>query len=246
MATNGDVTTPNALTRQSTAQGIWDKRVMGYSVFEISHETGLSIEKVHELLDSYHRSIKTEAIEFHRAIALARVESLIKTYLPVALMDRVVVERMRGGESVFEEDIDYPLRCACLVLACLKFAGELLNLRALPEPVGGANQLSILSWLQMQREFIQKAAAQTPPDTLELPTQQLDSRENPRVKPGPDKSEAAAATNTMQFSEIEFVETPIERQDSRAPSQEDTWRARAEQNRAERASLFERDGFDAL
>jgi hypothetical protein len=185
---------------------------MGYSVYEISRQTGLSVEKVHELLESYHRSIKPQSIEFHRQLALSRIERLLRVYLAQALKDSVSVQRVRGGDLVTEEDVEYPLRCAALVLACLKFAGELLNLRAVAEPAHGANRLSILDWLATQREFIQKAAGEAPRDKLELPDGQLDFR---------SKEDRAVDHCGETNPGIDFAEIPLQRQDSQRPLQGD-------------------------
>jgi hypothetical protein len=107
---------------------------MGHSVYEISRSTGLAVEKVNELLERYHRSIKSEGIELHRQLALSRIEALLKVYLPQALLDSITIERIRAGEPVAEEDVEHPLRCAAFCLAALKFIGELLNLRAFAGP----------------------------------------------------------------------------------------------------------------
>jgi hypothetical protein len=185
---------------------------MGHSVYEIGQQTGLSMERVGKLLERYHKSTKPEGIEFHRQLALSRIEALLKVYLPQALLDSVTVERIGAGEPVAEEDVEHPLRCAAFCLAALKFVGELLNLRAVPEPVGGANRLSVLDWLATQRAFIKKAAEDAPSDILELPSQQLD--------PGPVEDPAIAPSESNK-PEIEFAEIDIRRQDSQAPPQKD-------------------------
>jgi hypothetical protein len=185
---------------------------MGHSVYEISQQTGLGVEKVSELLESYHRSIKPQGIEFHRQLALSRIEALLKFYLPQALLDSVTTERIRAGEPVAEEDVEHPLRCAAFCLAALKFVGELLNLRAVPEPVRGANRLSILDWLATQNEFVRRAAAQAPRDNLELPSGQLaDSRSR----------EDLAVDHSESNPEIDFAEIPLQRHDSQTALQED-------------------------
>jgi hypothetical protein len=209
---NGDVPEPQHLPSSMTAQAIWDKRVMGHNVYEISQQAGLSVEKVSELLESYHRSIKPQGIEFHRQLALSRIEALLRVYLPQAMMNAVTIERFRAGEPVAEEDVEHPLRCAAFCLAALKFISELLNLRAVPEPVGGANRLSVLDWLATQRAFVKKAAEEAPTDILELPSQQRDSRQ---------VEDPAIAPSESDKLEIEFAEIAIRRQDSQTPLHED-------------------------
>jgi hypothetical protein len=208
-STNGN--TPLQSGHQSTsAQAIWQLRVMGHNVHQISQQTGLSIERVHELLASHYRSINPEGIELHRYLALSRIESLLEVYLPQALMDSVTTQRLRSGEPVATQDVEHPLKCAALVLACLKFAAELLHLRAVPEPAGGQRGLTLLDWLATQREFVKKAAEEAPCDTPELPSGQLDSRSR----------EDLAIDHSDSNPEIEFSEIDIRRQDSQAPPQE--------------------------
>jgi hypothetical protein len=233
---NGDVSVPQALPSSITAQAIWDRRVMGFSVYEISQQTGLSVEKVGELLDRYHKSIKPEGIEFHRELALSRIEALLKVYLPQAFLDSVTVERIRAGEPVAEEDVEHPLRCAAFCLAALKFIGELLNLRAVPGPSGSANRLSTLDWLQTQRAFIQKEVAQAPCDTLELPSGHSDA----------SSREDLGLDNYKESNpEMEFAEIPTRSQSAGVLPHEDVL-SQAEQSRAERRRLFEEARFDAL
>jgi hypothetical protein len=187
---------------------------MGFSVYEISQQTGLSLEKVGELLERYHKSTKPEGIEFHRQLALSRIEALLKVYLPQALLDSVTVERIRADEPMTEEDVEHPLRCAAFCLAALKFIGELLNLRAVTEPVGGANRLSVIDWLATQRAFVKKAAEETPSDTIELPSAQLDCRSR----------EDLAINHSDSNPEIEFAEIAIQRQDSQTSVHENVLR----------------------
>ena len=112
---NDDVREPQLLPSNITAQAIWDQRVMGFSVYEISQQTGLSLEKVGELLERYHKSTKPEGIEFHRQLALSRIEALLKVYLPQALLDSVTVERIRAVNRWLKRTLS--IRCAVLHFA---------------------------------------------------------------------------------------------------------------------------------
>jgi len=234
----GDVPVPEDLSAEASKslEPIWDMRVMGHSVYEISRSTGLAVEKVNELLERYHRSIKSEGIELHRQLTLSRIEALLRVYLPQAIVDSVTVERIRAGEPVAEEDVEHPLRCAAFCLAALKFIGELLNLRAVPGPLGSANRLSTLDWLQTQRAFIQKEVAQAPCDTLELPSGHSDA----------SSREDLGLDNYKESNpEMEFAEIPTRSQSAGVLPHEDVL-SQAEQSRAERRRLFEEAGFDAL
>jgi hypothetical protein len=100
---------------------------------------------------------------------------LIRVYLQTALRDSITVERLRAGEPVAEEDVDHPLRCACLVLSLLRFQSELLGLRAGEVfKTDKAGPEGVLSWLRAQTEFIKQVAREAPPDVVVLPTEQLD------------------------------------------------------------------------
>jgi hypothetical protein len=112
---NGDVPEPQLLPPSITAQAIWDQRVLGFRVYEISQQTGLSVEKVGELLERYHKSTKPEGIEFHRQLALSRIEALLKVYLPQALLDSVTVERIRAVNRWLKRTLS--IRCAVLHFA---------------------------------------------------------------------------------------------------------------------------------
>jgi hypothetical protein len=176
---NGDVPESQLLPSSITTQAIWDQRVLGFSVHEIGQQTGLSVEKVGELLVSHHRqrrSTRAEGIDFYRDLALARAEALIRVYLQTALRDSRTVERLRAGEPVVEEDVDHPLRCACLVLSLLRFQTELLGLRAGEVfKTDKAGSEGVLSWLRNQTEFIKQVVREAPSDVATLPTEQLDS-----------------------------------------------------------------------
>jgi hypothetical protein len=169
------------------------------------------VEKVGELLVSYHeqrRSTKAERVDFYRDLALARAEALIRVYLQTALRDSITVERLRAGEPVAEEDVDHPLRCACLVLSLLRFQSELLGLRAgevFKTDKAGAE--SVLSWLRTQTEFIKQAAREAPRDVVDLLTEQLEGAQSPatemrtpRSQPDHDELPSAGPSGSVEGS----------------------------------------------
>ena len=210
---NGESPVPGALCR-SIGERVWDLRVEGFDNPEIAAELGIPAHKVSELLAEEHRrQIALCSPEFFRTLNLARSERLIKTYLPLALLESVTVERIRAGQSVDEESIDHPLRCACLVLSLLRFQFELLGLRVQDVPkTDKLGAQGVLSWLKTQEEFIKKAVPQAPSDTFQLPSGQLD--------PGPVENPAIAPSESGT-PEIEFAEIAIQRQDSQTPPRED-------------------------
>jgi hypothetical protein len=214
---NGDVPKPQLLPSSITAQAIWDRRVLGFSVHEISQQTGLSVEKVSELLVSHHqqrRSTKAEGIDFYRDLALARAEALIRVYLQTALRDSITVERLRAGDPVTEEDVDHPLRCACLVLSLLRFQSELLGLRAGEVfKTDKAGSEGVLTWLRNQTEFIKQVVREAPPDLVTLPTEQLDSAQSPATElktlgSQVDRHKVSSGDLELDF-DLDEVENPV-------------------------------------
>jgi hypothetical protein len=219
---NGDVPEPQFLPSSITTQAIWAQRVLGFSVQEISQQTGLSVEKVGELLVSHHqqrRSTKAEGIDFYRDLALARAEALIRVYLQTALRDSITVERLRAGEPVAEEDVDHPLRCACLVLSLLRFQSELLGLRAGEvSKTDKAGPEGVLSWLRTQTEFIKQAAREAPSDVILLPTEPLDGAQSPATEMRTSDSQTDRDKLPSEDFELDVDIDEIEIPVARAPT----------------------------
>jgi hypothetical protein len=156
----------------------------------------------------------TEANDFYRHIAVSRVESLLKTYLPIALMKEVIVERIRNGEPVPEEDVVYPLHCAAFCLATLKFQAELLGLRN-PEPgrIAGTGAQEVLSWLRTQTKFIKQVAREAPRDVVDFPTEQLDGAQSPATEmrtPGSQAHRDKLPSENLELDvDLDEVEIPV-------------------------------------
>ncbi len=181
-----DLAVTSDLARGGSADEIWNLRMQGFSVREISQQVGLPPVEVDEILMKHRTERKacpTEANDFYRHIAVSRVESLLKTYLPIALMKEVILERIRSGEPVPEGDVVHPLHCAAFCLAALKFQAELLGLRN-PEParIAGTGARDVLSWLHTQAEFVKQVAREAPRDVVDLPTEQLDGALSPATE----------------------------------------------------------------
>ncbi len=78
-----DLAVTSDLARGGSAHMIWNLRMQGFSVHEISQQVGLPPVEVDELLMKHHterQACPTEANDFYRHIAVSRVESLLKTY----------------------------------------------------------------------------------------------------------------------------------------------------------------------
>jgi hypothetical protein len=180
-----EIRLPASLASSKTQQ-VWDLRLQGFSIHEISAQLDLPLDQISELLCEHHRQRQAQPIEaksFYRDLASSRVDALLKVYLPIALMDSVSIKRLRCGEPIEEQSLDHPLHCAAFCLAALKFQAELLGLRN-PEPgrTAGKGAEEVLSWLRTQTEFIKQVAREAPRDVINLPTEQLDGAQSPATE----------------------------------------------------------------
>jgi hypothetical protein len=186
MSINDNEIRPPASLASSKTQQVWDLRLQGFSIHEISAQLGLPLDQISDLLCEHHRQRQAEPIEaksFYRDLASSRVDALLKVYLPIALMDSVSIKRLRCGEPIEEQSLDHPLHCAAFCLAALKFQAELLGLRNLePARIAGTGAQDVLSWLHNQTEFIKQIAREAPPDVVTLPTEQLDGPQSPATE----------------------------------------------------------------
>jgi len=158
------------------ARAVWQERVLGADIYEIAAKLNTSAQEVLDLLCQHHKERQaqpTEAKSFYRDLALSRCEKLLSVYLPIGLLKEVTLERIRCGQVVAEEDVNYSLHAAAFTLALLKFEAELLGLKDTSSKPNGTGQEDISSWLRAQVEFINKMVREAPRDTLSLPTDGL-------------------------------------------------------------------------
>ena len=78
MSANGDGLSPQpaAPKARSRAEAVWQARVMGADVFEISAKLGITVEDVSELLMSHLRRIESQPVQqkgFYRAVSVAQL-----------------------------------------------------------------------------------------------------------------------------------------------------------------------------
>jgi hypothetical protein len=186
MRINDNDIRPPASLASSRTQQVWDLRLQGFSIHEISLKLGLPLDQISDLLCEHHRQCQAQPIEaksFYRDLTSSRVDALLKVYLPIALMDSVSIERIRCGEPIEEQSLEHPLHCAAFCLAALKFQAELLGLRNLePSRIAGTGAEEVLSWLRTQTEFIERSARKAPRDVVVLPTERLDGAQSPATE----------------------------------------------------------------
>jgi hypothetical protein len=218
------------------------------------HQDKSLVVLVHGSIQADHqqrRSSKAEGIDFYRDLALARAEALIRVYLQTALRHSITVGRLRAGEPVAEEDVDHPLRCACLVLSLLRFQSELLGLRAGEVfKTDRAGPEGVLSWLRTQTEFIKQVAREAPPDVVTLPTEQLDRAQSPATEMktlGSQGDRHKLSSEDLELDvDLDEIEIPL----ARAPTTETLGGGPSapveDPLEAERRERFFRDECDAL
>jgi hypothetical protein len=184
MSANGDgpIQQPAPPKARSMAEAIWQARVMGADVFEISAKLGITVEEVSELLMSHLRRIESQPIQqkgFYRAVSVTQLNKLIGTYLEVALLKEVVIERFRAGESVAETDCAYPLSCAAFCLAAIRLQSDLLGLKIQEQETSQAlDPREMLAWMRNQIPLINEIVQSTPPDVPDLPVKCLDGADS--------------------------------------------------------------------
>ncbi len=183
MSANGrqeDIAAPPGLDRNPERM-VWDARVEGQTNEEIAATLGISTREVSQMLMAHHESCQkepTESVSFYRALAVARCERLLRVYLPVGVLKKVVLDRLRCGEAVLEEDVHYPLAVAAFVLNVLRYQSQLLGLTVVSERrTQSLSSHQTLDWLRTQREIIEQIVAEAPRDVTDLPVKQLDGAE---------------------------------------------------------------------
>jgi hypothetical protein len=149
----------------------WHQRALGKPVHKIAKDMGVVIPQVNIWLQDAMAQVqaKTQAlIELDKEIELQRTETLLERYMPVALMDDVVVERMRQGEPVAERDVDVPQHCAYVVMELIKLRCKIKGITPNQAQESMVPAVNVMGWLHTQKEFIAKAVTDAPRDVLTL------------------------------------------------------------------------------
>jgi hypothetical protein len=152
----------------------WHQRTLGKPVYKIAKEMGATVPQVNIWLqDAMNQVIaKTQGlIDLDKEIELERTERLLERYLPVALMDKVVVERIRQGEPVEEEDLEVPQHCSYIVMELIKLRCKIKGITISQAQESMLPVVDVMGWLQTQKAFIQKVVKDAPRDLLTLETE---------------------------------------------------------------------------
>jgi hypothetical protein len=150
----------------------WMHRTMGKSVRQIADLMQTTVAQVNEWLRDAMLQIKAktaEFIELDREIELARTETLLEHYMPMALHDAVVIERIQQGEPIGIEDTEQPQKCAYLVMELIKLRAKLKGLVITQADLSALGaSVDVIGWLRTHHEFIRDAAQAAPRDVLTL------------------------------------------------------------------------------
>jgi hypothetical protein len=150
----------------------WKLRVMGTPVYKIAEELKTTPTQVFIWLNDAVKechSKTAQLIELDREIELARTETLLERYMPLALVDDVTIKRIQRGEAVEVKEIEQPQRCAYIVMELIKMRARI---KGLDMPSSSnlvvAPAIDVSNWLRTQHEFIRDAAKAAPADVLTL------------------------------------------------------------------------------
>jgi hypothetical protein len=149
----------------------WKLRVMGKPVWEIASIMQTTSTQVHVWLQDALAQVRAKTqdwVELDRELELSRTEELLQHYMPLAVCDRVVVERIQQGEPVGLDDIEQPQRCAYIVMELIKLRAKLKGLVISEAERTLLPAVDVVGWLRTHHEFIRAAAQEAPKDVLTL------------------------------------------------------------------------------
>jgi hypothetical protein len=149
----------------------WKYRVMGKTVWEIASIMQTTSTQVHVWLQDALAQVRSKTqdwIELDRELELSRTEELLQHYMPLAVCDRVVVERIQQGEPVGLDDVEQPQRCAYIVMELIKLRAKLKGLVISEAERTLLPAVDVVGWLRTHHEFIRAAAQEAPKDVLTL------------------------------------------------------------------------------
>jgi hypothetical protein len=149
----------------------WHLRTLGKSTYQIAQIMGVPHPQVTAWLGdalAQVRKLTQELIELNRELELSRTEMLLERYMPIALMENVIIERIRQGEPISVEDFDKPQRAAWIVMELIKMRCKIQGITTTQVDQALVPAVDIVSWLRTQKEFIQRTVESAPRDVLTL------------------------------------------------------------------------------
>jgi len=149
----------------------WRLRTMGFKVYEIAAKLDASETQVNVWLQDAMVAIRGATkglVDLDKELELSRTEELLKHYMPLAVMDHVMIERIRQGEAVPQEDFEIPQRNAWIVIELIKLRCKIKGLITTQTEINMMPAVDVFGWLRTQHEFIKDAAKNAPKDVLTL------------------------------------------------------------------------------
>jgi DNA-binding transcriptional regulator LsrR (DeoR family) len=138
----------------------WDLRIDGCSVREIAERLGISYAQARRLVQLAYTNPGmrlSETAEVARELDLARLDQLIRAYLPLALNNSVLAKSVLDGEKVSPEDAAVPFAVAKIILETLNQRAKLHGLYIYAKLEPGQARQDVLAWVQSVAPSIQRA-----------------------------------------------------------------------------------------
>jgi len=114
-------------------------------IIDVAHQLGVSIELAKKLINEVHAAIYEDLkanLDLNRQLDLARVDSLIQSYLPPA----------KGGDP----------DAAAIILRCLQHRAKLTGQEPEPAPTRNGGAQNVMIWLQTQLPSINRIVDSLP------------------------------------------------------------------------------------
>ncbi len=149
----------------------WDLRIDGCSVREVAERLGISYAQARRLVQLAYTDPGTrlsETAEVSRELDLARLDQLIRAYLPLALNTRTLAERIRNGETISGEDIAVPFAAAKIILETLSQRAKLFGLYNHAKLESGKDRQDLVAWVQSVAPSIHRIVNARTQETLDL------------------------------------------------------------------------------
>src|SRR6516162_6244492 len=92
---------------------VWRLRKEGYNFYEIHKRLELPLSVIHQACREFECRMSMDtarALEHYRTLDDARIESLLKCWLPIATGGPIEVQKVRDGQTYTELDCDLPLK----------------------------------------------------------------------------------------------------------------------------------------
>jgi hypothetical protein len=151
----------------------WRLRTMGKKIWQIASIMQTTQAQVSIWLQDALAQVRAktaEMIDLDRELELSRTETLLEHYMPLALHDAIILERIQQGEPVGIEDFEQPQRCAYIVMELIKLRCKIKGLTLSETDKAMMPAAEVMGWLRTQHEFIRDAAQAAPRDVLTLET----------------------------------------------------------------------------